>query len=209
MVQATRCAQKPLNKGRRANTTWSESRDKTMLWRSQRCRMLALDPFSWRAKEKVDSNASDADLCVLSDHRQNGKRRRHWPAAVNANTQLPGWVAAVYARTQFHATGMPTCLMLITVLSQNMCSTCFVLCGVFSTKSTRRHIDVGSKIKTSIVPDVSCVRLVGFTNINMSRASPSSLLQHTLGEVIRARFFGRGRRGRQIFFTLSFMSFEK
>ena len=33
--------------------------------------------------------------------------------------------------------------MFITVCSQNMCRTCFVLCGVFSMKSTCPHIDVG------------------------------------------------------------------
>ena len=56
---------------------------------SKWCRMLTFDPFSWRAKEKVDSNARDAELCVLSDHSQK-TRRRHSPAAVYTNTQLRG-----------------------------------------------------------------------------------------------------------------------
>ena len=69
----------------------------------QRCRMLALDPFSLRAKEKVDSNARTRT-------RGSGRQRenavpRHWP---------------------------PTCLMLITVPSHNMRTTCFILCGVLS-----------------------------------------------------------------------------
>ena len=70
-----------------ANTTWSELRDKTMFGRYTRCRK-ALDPFSWRTR-KCDSNARDADLCVAGGQAK-GKRRRHSPAAVYANTELCG-----------------------------------------------------------------------------------------------------------------------
>ena len=53
-----------------------------------------------------------------------------------------------------------TCLTLITVRSQNMCRTCFVLCSVFSTKSTYPHIDVGSrKCSPDFVPNMSWVLL--------------------------------------------------
>ena len=74
-----------------------------------------------------------------------------------------------------------TYLMLITVRSQNVCRTCFVLCSVFSMKQlpTHRH---GREKKNSplVVPNISCVRLVRFTDVGVSRASPSSLLWNTL-----------------------------
>ena len=52
-----------------AKTTRSELRDKTMFGRSTWCQMLALDPFLWRAREEVDSDARDANMCVLNDHK--------------------------------------------------------------------------------------------------------------------------------------------
>ena len=46
---------------------------------------------------------------------------------------------------------------------------------------TRPHTDAASETcLRRLVPDISSVRLACCTNINMSRASPSSLLQNTL-----------------------------
>ena len=80
-----------------ANATRLELRDK-ICGRFKWCRMLVLEPFSSRARERKHSNSRN-HVCSM--------QRRHSPAAMYANTQLFGWVGAVYARTQFHATGMP------------------------------------------------------------------------------------------------------
>ena len=109
-------------------------------------------------------------------------RRRHSPAAMYANTQLFGQAAAVCARTQFHATGMPRAQCWSPCVRKTCAETCFVLCGVFSIKSTCRHIDVGSKkmLTTALVPKISCVCLLCFTDDDVSWASPSSLLSNTI-----------------------------
>ena len=88
-----------------------------------------------------DSNARDTELCGLSDHRQTGARRRHSPAAMYANTQLFGQAAAVCARTQFHATGMPRALCLLLCVRKT-CAERVSFSAVFSRKkhlSTHRR----------------------------------------------------------------------
>ena len=47
-----------------ANTTRSELRHKTMIGRSKRYRMLALDPFRGVSEKREDFNACDAEVCV-------------------------------------------------------------------------------------------------------------------------------------------------
>ena len=54
-------------------------------------------------------------------------------------TQPDGDVLENAGPRHWHA----TCLMFVTLCSQDMCRTCFVLCGVFSMKSNRPHIDLG------------------------------------------------------------------
>ena len=130
--------------------------------------MLAFDPFSWCTREQKDSNARDAEVCVLSDDRQKRKRRG---SLASGNVRDNAVVRAGNGRLRDNAVPrhrQATCLMLITMPSQNMCRTCFVLCGVFSIKSTCPHVYVGSeKCSLRLVPNISCARLVFFTNVNM------------------------------------------
>ena len=71
-----------------------------------------------------------------------------------------------------------TCPMLIVVRSQNMCRKCF---AVFSrSKNFPTHRRGLEKCSLRLVPDIFGVRFVCFANINIARASPSSLLWNTL-----------------------------
>ena len=80
------------------------------------------DTFSWRAKEKVNSNARDAELCVVSSHH---KQKRDATASV-ASGNVHEYAAARVGSGHVRENAVPrhwqtTCLMLITVRSQNMC----------------------------------------------------------------------------------------
>ena len=89
-----------------------------------------LDSCSWRARERKYSNSRNANcVCfVMTSKKRNDVTRqrqctRH--AAVRVSGGRP------------HEITVPrhwcaTCFMLITVRSQKMCRTCFVLCGVCS-----------------------------------------------------------------------------
>ena len=81
--------------------------DRSGVPRGAECSIL---PFSGRCKEKSDSTARDAESRSKKTSLASSSVREH---AVPRHRQA-------------------TCLMLITVRSQNMCRTCFVLCSVFS-----------------------------------------------------------------------------
>ena len=122
-------------------------RDRTMFGCSKWCRMLALDFFSWSAREKFDSNARDAELCVrkrkATASLASGNAREH--AAVRAGGGRPRENAVPRHR-------QATCLMLITVPSLNhatrgaQCSSHFAAAFVIvRTKTSVSKNDNGGK----------------------------------------------------------------
>ena len=111
-------------------------------------------------QQLCDSKDGLSKLCVLSNQRQK-TRRRLSPAAMYANTQLLG------SRHQ-----QATCLMLITVRSQNMCRTCFILRVGFPTKEPA-HAPVRP---LRPAPQTSCARSNCVTDVDVFRTSPTSLL---------------------------------
>ena len=65
--------------------------------------MIALDPFSWRAREEVDCDARDAVMCVLNDHKPKESDGITRTIVIHGHVAVR-WVAAVYATSNFHAT---------------------------------------------------------------------------------------------------------
>ena len=64
-----------------------------------------LTHFRGEPENVIPMSGTQNRVCSVTT--SSGTRRHHSPAALYANTQLRRSVAAVCARTRFHATGMP------------------------------------------------------------------------------------------------------
>ena len=141
-----------------ANTERSEPRDKTVLGCSTWYRMLALDSFSWRARAKVDSNARDAELCVLSDH---GQKEGDGITCQRQCTRTRSSGRLRENAVPRHRQAMGP--KLIIVRPKKTCQNVFRSLRCFLGKSTRPHIDVDSeKCSPRLDLHISCARPVVF-----------------------------------------------
>ena len=137
----------------------SELRPKTMFGRSIWCRPLALDPFSWRAR-KCDSNARDAELCVLSDQGQQESERQCARTRSCSGRQRPCTRERSSTPLACHLPAVDYRAFARRVQDVFRSLPCFL------GKSTHPHIDVGSnECSPRLVPDTSCARATCFADV--------------------------------------------
>ena len=145
-----------------------------MFGRSKWCRILALDPFSWRVKENVDSSACDTDLCVLSDT----VTRKATASLASGNGRERAASRVGSGRLRENAVPrhrQTTCPLSISLHFAKHVENVFLSLRCILDESTFPHIDAGTEKSSRRSSPLS------LASINMSRASPSSLLQSTHG----------------------------